>query len=358
MMYRKHGAALRRLLLLGALALLAGCGAGPGEESRSMEEIHREEGVPVTVRKVEPLEFRTHLLFTATLSGASESTATALISDEIESVRARVGEYVEKDQIIVTFPVDNTALNYDQARVSFESARTAFERISALYAAGGVAQQAFDDARTQFDLAKAQWENVQNIREVAAPISGYLTRMNVVESENVAPGDPLFTVSNYETLRATVWIPDRDIDQVKSGLNASATWRGREIQGRVTQVDLSMDRDRRAFGARLEFQNPERQVSSGTVADVRIYTYENEAAIVLRRQETVQEEGNVFVFLAEEGVALRRPVTVGRRQGFHYEITAGLLPGDSVVTEGVSQLDDGDKISVVGTDGSLVMGEE
>jgi membrane fusion protein, multidrug efflux system len=358
MMYRKHGAALRRVLLLGASALLAGCGGDAGEDSRSMEEIHREEGVPVTVREVEPLEFRTHLLFTATLSGASESTATALISDEIESVRARVGDYVEKDQIIVTFPADNTALNYDQARVSFESARTAFERISALYATGGVAQQAFDDARTQFDLAKAQWENVRNIREVSAPISGYLTRLNVVESENVAPGDPLFTVSNYETLRATVWIPDRDIDQVRSGLNASATWRGREVQGMVTQVDLSMDPDRRAFGAKLEFQNRDREISSGSVGDIRIYTYENDEAVVLRRQETVEEDGGVFVFLAENGAALLRPVTVGRRQGFHYEITAGLLPGDSVVTEGVSQLADGDKISVVGSAGPLVMGEE
>lgn len=358
MMYRKRVSLRWGVLLSGALTLLGACGGDTGEDTRSMEEIHREEGVPVTVRTVEPQEFRTHLLFTATLAGASESTATALISDEIESVRARVGDYVEKDQVVVTFPVDNTALNYDQAKVSFESARTAFERISALYAAGGLSQQAFDDARTQFELAKAQWENVRNIREVSAPISGYLTRLNVVESENVAPGDPLFTVSNYETLRATVWIPDRDIDLVTVGLNASARWRDREIRGRVTQVDLSMDRDRRAFGAKLEFENPGREISSGAVGDIRIYTYENDEALLLRRQETVEENGSVFVFLAEDGVALRRPVTVGRRQGFLYEITAGLLPGDSVVTEGVSQLADGDKISVVGSDGPLVMGEE
>ncbi|MFP4432403.1 MAG: efflux RND transporter periplasmic adaptor subunit, partial [Spirochaetaceae bacterium] len=244
------------------------------------------------------------------------------------------------------------------AKVSFESARTAFERISALYAAGGVSQQSFDDARTQFDLAKAQWENVRNIREVSAPISGYITRLNVVESQNVAQGDPLFTVSNYEILRATVWIPDRDIDLVTVGLNASATWRDREVPGKVTQVDLSMDPDRRAFGAKLEFQNADRKINSGTVGDIRIYTYENDEALVLRRQETVQEDGGVFVFLAEDGVALRRPVTVGRRQGFHYEITAGLLPGDSIVSEGVSQLTDGDKIAEVGSGGPPAIGQE
>lgn len=358
MMYRKQ-ATLSWYLVLGVVsALLAGCGRDVGEDSRSMEDIHRQEGIPVTVREVRPQEFRTHLLFTATLSGVRESTATAHISDGVESILARVGDYLEEDQVVVTFPADNPTLNYDQARVSFESARTAFERISALHAAGGVSQQAFDDARTQLDLAEAQWKDVRNIREVSAPISGYLTRLHVVERENVAPGDPLFTVSNYETLRATVWIPDRDIDQVTVGLNASASWRGRKIRGRVTQVDLSMDRERRAFGARIEFQNPERRINSGAVGEIRIYTYENDEAIVLRSQETVQDNGGVFVFLADDGVALRRPVTVGRRQGFSYEITAGLLPGDSVVTQGVSQLADRDKIAVVDTEGPVIMREE
>ena len=338
--------------------LLAGCGSDSAEGTRSMEEIHREEGVPVTVRRVEPQPFQTYLLFTATLAGSSESTATALISDEVEDVLLRVGDFVEKDQVVVTFPADNTALNYDQARVSFESARTAFERISALYTAGGVSQQAYDDARTQFELAQARWENVRNIREVPAPISGFVTRINVVETENVAPGDPLFTVSNYDTLRTTVWIPDRDIDEVRVGLRASATWRDREIRGRVTQVDLSMDQERRAFAARLEFENPDRRISSGVVNEVRIFTYENDEAIVLQRQETVREEGATFVYVIEEGTAVRQPVTLGRRQGFYYEIAAGLLPGDRVVTEGVSQLADGDKVSVVATDGRLVLGEE
>lgn len=346
------------LIVVAAGALFVGCGNDAAEGTRSMEEIHREEGIPVTVRRVEPQSFRTHLLFTATLAGSSESTATALISDEVEDVLLQVGDFVEEDQVVVTFPADNTALNYDQARVSFESARTAFVRIRALYEAGGVSQQAFDDARTQFELAQAQWENVRNIREVPAPISGFITRINVVETENVAPGDPLFTVSNYDTLRTTVWIPDRDIDQVRVGLRASATWRDREIRGRVTQVDLSMDQERRAFAARLEFDNPERRISSGVVGEVRIFTYENDEAIVLQRQETLRQDGATFVYVIEEDTAVKQPVTLGRQQGLYYEIAAGLLPGDTVVTEGVAQLADGDKVSIVATDGRLVMGEE
>ncbi len=339
-------------------AFLAGCGNGSQESPRSMEEIHREDGVPVRVRTTEPQEFRTSLLFTATLTGAAESTATALIADEVESVVVQVGDFVERDQVVVTFPSDNTALNYDQARVSLESARTAFERVSALYAAGGVSQQAFDDARTQFELAKATWDNVRTIREVPSPISGFITRLNVVASDNVAPGDPLFTVSNYDTLRTTVWIPDRDIDQVEVGQTASATWQGHTVDGWVAQVDLSMDHDRRAFAAKLEFDNADLTVSSGVVADTRVFTYENPEAIVLQRHETVREDGATFVFVAQDGKAARRPVTVGRSHDLYLEIVAGLLPGDRVITEGVSHLVDGDKISIVGTDERLVMGGE
>jgi hypothetical protein len=71
----------RRLLslLLPAVLIFAltGCSGDEAEAPRSIDEIHREEGVPVQVRAVEPAPFRTYLSFTASLTGGSESTATA-----------------------------------------------------------------------------------------------------------------------------------------------------------------------------------------------------------------------------------------------------------------------------------------
>ncbi|MFW5811611.1 MAG: efflux RND transporter periplasmic adaptor subunit [Alkalispirochaetaceae bacterium] len=350
---------MRRLRgLMGGVAILSvatlvGCAGGEEEAARSIEEIHESEGVPVTARPAEPTEFRTFLSFTGTLSGAEESTATSMLSDEVASVLYQVGEFVEQGSPVVLFPPDNPTLNYEQARVSFESARQAFERVSRLYEEEGVSRQNFDDARTQFELARANWESVQQMAQVAAPISGYITRVNVFESDNVRPGDPLFTVSSYEELRTTVWLSDREAGIVQVGRPALAIWQDRTLEGEVIQVDLSMDRERRAFAARLRFDNPELRVQSGVSADVEITTSLSEALIVSDSEVRRDSEG-VYLFVIEDGTARRRRIATGRRQGLLMEVTDGLEEGEMIVTRGIDQLDDGAGIRIIEQEPTLL----
>lgn len=341
-------------LLAAAALLLAGCSGEEAAATRSIEEIHEEDGVPVQVRRVDRAEFRTYHSFTATLSGASESTASAMLSDEVAGVLYEVGEYVEQDAPVVLFPPDNPSLNYEQARVSFESARTAFERVQRLYEEDGVSQQAYDDARTQFELARANWESVQNMARVKAPISGYITRINVFESDNVAPGDPLFTVSDYDRLKSTVWLTDRQLASVTVGQPARAVWQDMEITGEVVQVDMAMDQRRKAFAAKLEFDNPNRAVMSGVTAEVEIDTYRSNEALILNQREIVDDGTGQSVFVARDGEAVAVPVSIGRRQGLLVEIASGLSPGDEVITRGIELVSDGDAVRIVEREDRLV----
>lgn len=329
---------------------------GGGEEAaatRSIDEIHREEGVPVRVRTVEPAPFATYFSFTTTLSGAAESTATATLSDEVADVLYQVGDFVQQDTPVVLFPPDNPSLNYEQARVSFESARTSFLRISSLFEDDGVSQQTFDDARTQFELARANWESVQNVVRVRAPISGFVTRVNVFASDNVNPGDPLFTVSDLGELRATVWLTDRQVQAVAVGQAARAIWQDNVITGRVVQVDLAMDQDMRAFAVKLRFDNPDLVVQSGVTATVEIETYRNDSAVILNQREVIDSGNQTTVFVAREDAAVQTPVDIVQRQGLLVEIGAGLEVGDEVIISGIELVGDGTFIRVVGHDDLL-----
>lgn len=341
-------------LALTVLVTLAACGGEEAAATRSIEEIHREEGVPVRVRAVESATFRTWLGFTGTLSGAAESTATASLADEVEAVRAEVGDFVERGTVIVEFPLDNPTLNWEQARVSYQSALTAFERVERLFADEGISRQAYDDARTQLDLARANWESVQQLARVTAPISGFITRIHVVESDNVGPGDPLFTVSDYRRLRTTVWLTDRQVTAVRAGQPATAEWQDITLEGSVQQVDISMDPDRMAFGARIAFDNADRTVPSGVTASLRVETYRNDDALILNQREVLESPDGTYVYLVENATAVRRPVTVARRQGLQLEIESGLMPGDQVVVQGIDLVDEGTLVRIVGRDERLV----
>ncbi|MFO8041752.1 MAG: efflux RND transporter periplasmic adaptor subunit [Alkalispirochaeta sp.] len=343
------------VVAVSAILTLSGCSAeDDAQEPRSIDAIHREDGVPVEVRAVEPVPFRTYMSFTSSLSGAAESTASSMVSDTVTEIAYSVGDYVEADTAVVRFPTDNPALNYEQARLNYESARTAFNRIQRLFEDDGVSQQSYDDARTRFEVARANWDSVQNMTGVRAPISGFITRINVFESDNVQPGDPLFTVSDFGELKTTVWLTDRQVRQVEVGQPARALWQDTEISGEVVQVDMAMDQTRKAFAAQVRFDNSDRLIRSGVTASVEIDTFRTEEALILNQRQVIESGEERYVFVVRDDTVHQVPVTIDRQQGLLVAIQSGLEPGDEVVTSGVDLISDGRAVRVTGRQDRLV----
>jgi RND family efflux transporter MFP subunit len=336
------------LVLLGMAALvLSGCGEDSEAGSSSFEEIYQEEGVPVRTRNVETEEFRNFLTYHAVMTGIEQSSGYASITDQVEEVYVEVGDYVEKGQPIVGFPTDNPSARYHQARVSYENAKKSYERIEQLYEIGGVSRQELDNARTALEVAEADWNSVRESVQVTAPISGFVTKINVVQSDNVMPGDELFTISKTEDVKTTIWATDEEIQKIEEGAQATAEWNEETVQGRVVRVDMAKNQDRQAFGVVVEFENNPNSIRLGVMAEIRITTYRNPDAVVVETKDLVREGGSAYVFVARDGQAVRQQVTTGRRQGLMVEVTEGLSPGDTLIVEGQNMLDDGSKVKVI-----------
>jgi membrane fusion protein (multidrug efflux system) len=337
--------ALLPALMLSAL-LLSSCGSEQ-EEAKSMEQIYSEEGVPVRTEKIEQTNFADRRDFNAVLSGIEESSAYAMISDKVDRVYSKVGDFVRKDDIVLSFPTDNPTAQYYQAKVSFENAAATYRRIEGLFETGGISQQELDNARTSFQVAQANWDGVQQAVLVRAPISGVLTKVNVQESDNVQRDDELFTVSRIDTLKAKVWVPDKDIRSFKNGQPAYATWNGVEISGKVVQVDMSVNRERQAFGVTVELENPDKIPLTGVVAVVNVDLHSNPQAVVVERKDILKEGEKSYVFVADGGVARKRFIVLGYSHGLDVEVVEGLALGDELIVEGQMHLQDGAKIRIV-----------
>ena len=173
------------------IMMLAGCQKETVAE-KNLDDIYNEQGIPVKTRELVREDFSTYLSFTSSLKGIKESSESAMLADTVESVLAEVGDYVEKDQIIVQVPKNNPQANYYQARAAYLAADKAFKRIESLYKSNGISRQEYDNAQTEYSVSRANWNNVQDMVDIKAPISGYITRLTVMESDNINPGDVLF----------------------------------------------------------------------------------------------------------------------------------------------------------------------
>jgi RND family efflux transporter MFP subunit len=317
------------------------------EDTRSIEQIYKDEGVPVRMMIVQPGNFKIERSYNAVLTGIEESSAYAKVDDKVEKIYVRVGDYVEKDRILLTFPTDNPNAKYFQAKVGYDNAKLAYERIANMYQTGGISKQQLDNAKANLDVAEANWDAEQQTVIVKAPISGFVTRVNARETENVKKDAELFRISRMNRMKARVWVSEKDVLEVERGIPAYAIWNNKRIDGKVVEVDMALDPERQAFGAVIEFDNPQMILKFGITVDVFIETYNKSDALVVELKDLVKENDQYFVYSIENDQAVKKPVVTGKRYKLNVEILEGLTPGDEIVVEGQMLLEDGAKVRII-----------
>ena len=334
------------IIIITSILVLVSCGSKTNTGARNIEQIQQEEGIPVKVTEISYQPFSLSLSFNTGLSGIRETTITSLLGDRVESVLVKVGDYVEKDQLLLAFPEDNPVAQYRQAKAAYESAEQTYQRMSALYEDGGISRQELDQLETMRKINLANYQAAGKMVYVKAPISGYVTSINLRETESAGPGDPLLTISQIDRYRAKVWVIERDINTIQPGQRVIARWQDIELPGRVIQVARSIDSDRQAFGVDLEFSNLHGLLLSGMMITVEIFFYENETAIIVPRQYIHSDDQGTFVYLNVNDKADKRYVELGRNDLMLFEIASGLVVGDKMVYEGSHLIRTGARIRI------------
>jgi len=328
----------------------------------SMEQLHAENGKPVSVRELETEAFSVYLKYPALINASSESTAYATLNDVVRSIPVQVGDTVRQGDVIVSFSPDNQILQ--QATLAHANARTAYERMSFLFRSNDISRQDFDTVRMQYEMSQTNLKAANDMVYVKAPISGTVTQISVRVTENVRPGTPLFTVSNSNAFEARLFVGIEEIERIQVGARAfinlakgkSASTMpqdGQTIEGRITQVSLIMDSQKQAFPVTVVFNGGDHSLVSGMNVDIAVEVYHKENAIVLLRQEIIQTEAGPVVFVVEGRVESAMPrarqvsVKTGMENGMRLEILGGLNAGDLLISEGAHQIGVESKINIV-----------
>jgi membrane fusion protein (multidrug efflux system) len=314
---------------------------------QSMEQIHKATGVPVKTEIVKTSKFSTVLKYSAIVQAHSEAIKYSRVSDVVQQVYYKVGDYVHEDQTVLTFPKNNQTTQYYQLKAVCALAEQTYRRMANLYKEGIISKQELDNAQTNFEVAKANLNTTEDSLKVKAPLSGYITQLNVKPTDNVNEDEPLFTVSNLDLVEARLWASSQEAEQIKCGQKVILSWNGRRFEGSISQIGRIMDLNTKAFEVKALFKNKDKILTSGITAEVAIETYANANAVVIHRKDLVNEGDHRFVYIVDNGVAVKKEVKLGAEQGVLLEVKSGLTPGDQLIIEGNKMVEDQAKVRVV-----------
>ncbi len=334
------------MIIVSLLVMLAGCGNQEREASASIEQLHKENGVPVTVKELNAEEFNRSLSYNGKLKGAIQGTEESLLGGNIERIYFQEGDYVEKGEIILSFPEDLAGINYQAVKANYEVMSATLERLRKLEAEGGISRQDVDNAEAGYLAASSQLNAVEQMLKVKASVSGYLTAVYVHETDHVNSGDQLFTVSELDNLKAEIDVSEKEISLFRKGAKAVAYWENNEYAGKVESIGYAMNENSGAFEVALQFSNPEKIMKFNINAEIEVEVYHNPLAIVVEKKHLLHDSGGDYVYLAKTDRAEKRYVQTGEYSGISFEIVEGLQAGEELIVEGKDLLEDGSLIRI------------
>ncbi|MBZ5621037.1 MAG: efflux RND transporter periplasmic adaptor subunit [Acidobacteriia bacterium] len=281
----------------------------------------------------------------------------SLSSGRVVEVRARLGDDVQKGQVLLTMTspdMSQAFADYQKFKADAALAKTQLDRAQLLYSHGATAQKDLElaedtyhkaniDTRTAEEhirLLGGDPQHVSPLIEIHAPVSGTITEQNVTSAAGVKSLDNspnLFTIADL----SNVWILcdayENDLGRVHLGDRAEIelnAYPDRRLTGRVTNISKLLDPSTRAAKVRIELPNAAGILRPNMFATVHFVSRGTETRTVIPSSAVLRLQDRDWVFVKLNGPRFRRtevqagPVNADKTQ----QIIGGLRPGDQVVT--------------------------
>jgi RND family efflux transporter MFP subunit len=329
------------------------------------------DGVSVRAVEVSRGNIETRLALTGTVVNDYTVQLTALLDGEITSIEAREGDTVDKAAVLATLDDQPPRALLDKAGAEralrgheLGLAVRRHDRVLRMSRVGDESTQALEDsllekqrAEAALDLARADYllaELRLKNASVRAPFAGVVTRQAVETGQWVEAGTRLFTLvaEDGRVVEAEADAGDFSRLAVGQGVSLSLSespeerWTSQivRIAESVTTGDSAAGN---TFTVRIGLGAEAPQLLLGQQLDVDVST--SRRTDVLRIPlEAVREsaDGQVHVWVEEQGRARERAVTLGLRTINQAQVLEGLSAGESVLLSDTKSLSDGVAVSV------------
>lgn len=330
--------------------------------AEQLERLHVE---PVTQTSFRPT---IQVTGTAQFNADVSTPVIPQISGPVMRVLTDVGTEVQRGQAmaIVSSPdFASTIAGFRKAQSAYAQAKRVADQDEQLWKNDAIAKRDLEQAETDAAAAAADRDaalqqlralgvdeaSIAALRDgktvpdlqgaIRAPIDGTVVERLITPGQLLQAGsNPAFTVANLATMWVQANVFESDLASVQIGDRAEVTTTAspNPFVGKVTYIAALVDPATKATAVRVLVPNTRRLLKKDMYVQVAIHGSRERNGLLVPVTAVLRDDDNLpFVFI-QSGTGAntfgRRQITIGSRVGDRYEVTAGLKPGDRIISEG------------------------
>ena len=318
-----------------------------------------EQGLKVAVASTGLVEKLTTLPGKLVVNTDQQAHISPNFSGHVEQVNVALGQSVQKGQtlavLILPELIDQQA-NLRMAQVNLDLARKDYQREQQLWSQGISAKQDYQRAENAYRQAQITVQSSQarlnalgasgnnNGRFlIKAPISGVISKKDIVVGENVQLADQLFVIENLKDLWLEFNLPNTSNIHLQAGqiLNFKTNGSDQNYQAKVQTLNSQADLQTGRLQVRAKVTTQADVLRPNVLVNVFVTDAQAKTALRVQKKALQQVEGKPVVFVIESEekglVHLKaQPIEVGvsSQDGQWLEVISGLTEGQKYIADG------------------------
>ena len=318
-----------------------------------------EQGLKVAVASTGLVEKLTTLPGKLVVNTDQQAQISPNFSGHVEQVNVALGQSVQKGQtlavLILPELIDQQA-NLRMAQANLDLARKDYQREQQLWSQGISAKQDYQRAENAYRQAQITVQSSQarlnalgasgnnNGRFlIKAPISGVISKKDIVVGENVQLADQLFVIENLKDLWLEFNLPNTSNIQLQVGqiLNFKTNGSDQNYQAKVQTLNSQADLQTGRLQVRAKVTTQADVLRPNVLVNVFVTDAQAKTALRVQKKALQQVEGKPVVFVIESEekglVHLKaQPIEVGvsSQDGQWLEVISGLTEGQKYIADG------------------------
>ncbi len=311
----------------------------------------RPPATPVSVMIVQPGRLQDKILTTGTVLANEEVELQSEISGKVTAIFFEEGSRVKQGQLLLRSNDEELQARLKKAEFQKQLAQQKEERGRKQFEIDAISQQDYDIILNELNVQKAEVDLISAQlakTEIIAPFDGTIGLRYVSLGSYMSPNTRIANLLATDPVKVDFSIPGKYVAQVSKGNEISFKIQGSDdvFKGEVYAIEPKVDPVTRTARLRALSPNPGGRILAGSFVEVELVLDEIEDALMVPTESIIPYLNGQRIYLLKDGKVAPQPVETGLRTEASIQITAGVQPGDSVLTTGILQVRLGSAVSV------------
>lgn len=356
--------------LLLALIGAACSGSSPGP---SPARANTPQTIPVTVASVQKQDLPIYLTGLGSISAYFTVSVKSRVDGQLVEVKFKEGEFVKKGDLLAVIDPRPYQVQLEQAQAqlfkdqaSLRDAQLNYQRYKDLLQnSGAMSQQQVDTQKATADQLEGAVRNdqaaVDNAKlnlvycHITAPESGRIG-LRLVDPGNIvhaSDANPMLVITQLQPITALFTLPEDQVQTVAQHMRAgplkvdaySRDDQTKIATGQLLTIDNEIDQSTGTARLKAVFQNKDNALWPNQFVNIHLLLETVKGATVIPSAAVQRGPQGDYVYVVKSDNSVEaRPVDIATTEGSVAQITNGVSPNETIVTDGQDKLQPGSHV--------------